>query len=226
MILEVCTVSTAGVLAAREGGATRVELCSALEVGGVTPSPGLIKQCRMAAPDMILHTLIRPRGGDFVYDKYEVEAMIQDIVMACDNGADGVVIGALNRDGSIDTETCSLLVAAVPPGKNITFHRAFDCCKDPEEALEQIIALGCNRILTSGQAPDIHTGIPMLARLHSLAAGRLTILPGGGLTPENAATVLSMTGCRELHGSLRENTPGNPTSPHLVNMTIQAMNSL
>ena len=103
--LEVCTVSTAGVLAARDGGATRVELCSALEVGGVTPSPGLIRESRIAAPDMVIHVLIRPRGGDFVYDQYEIEAMITDIKMACDNGADGVVIGALTPSGNIDIET-------------------------------------------------------------------------------------------------------------------------
>ncbi len=224
--LEVCTVSTAGVIAAANGGATRVELCSALEVGGVTPSPGLIKESRLAAPDMVIHVLIRPRGGDFVYDDYEINAMIRDIKMACDNDADGVVIGALTPDGEIDTEACARMVAAVPEGKNITFHRAFDVCNDPFKALEQIIELGCNRILTSGQAPDMLQGAPVLAQLNKQAAGRLTILPGGGLSPAIAAQVLNITGCNELHGSLREPDMPYTASSRLVNLTIQEMNQL
>lgn len=221
--LEVCTVSTAGVIAAREGGAGRVELCSALEVGGVTPSPGLIRESRLAVPDIVIHVLIRPRGGDFVYDNYEINAMIQDIRMACDNGADGVVIGALTSAGDIDIEACSRMIEAVPQGKNITFHRAFDVCNDPFVALEQIIELGCNRILTSGQAPDMLEGAPVLARLNRQAAGRITILPGAGLSPEIAAQVLSATGCNELHGSLREPDSSHTASRRLVSLTIQEM---
>ena len=224
-ILEVCTVSTSGVIAAHEGGASRVELCSALEVGGVTPSPGLIFQSRNAVPGITLHTLIRPRGGDFVYDGHEVEAMIQDIKMAVDNGADGVVIGALTRDGSIDMATCEKLVKAVPAGINITFHRAIDVCRDPFEALEKIISLGCNRILTSGHAADALAGIPVITRLNQLAQGRITILPGAGVGPENAARILALTGCHELHGSLRDPETGL-TSSTIVNNTLNQMLSV
>lgn len=224
-ILEVCTVSTAGVIAARKGGASRVELCSALEIGGVTPSPGLIFQSREAVPDITLHALIRPRGGNFVYDEYEVRTMIQDIHMAVDNGADGVVIGALNSDGSVDMAACERMVRTVPSGINITFHRAIDVCRDPFEALEQIISLGCNRILTSGHADDAVTGIPVLARLNELARGRIIILPGAGVAPENAARILALTGCNELHGSLRDPETGN-TSSIIVNNTLNQMLSV
>lgn len=149
-ILEVCVGSVASAIAARDGGAVRVELCSALEVGGVTPSMGLMREVR-AIEGLKLHILIRPRGGDFLYDDAEVACMEQDIIAARECGADGVVIGALTADGDIDVSVCRRLVEAAG-NMSITFHRAFDMCREPMQALDDIIALGCNRLLTSGRA--------------------------------------------------------------------------
>ncbi|MDE6489777.1 MAG: copper homeostasis protein CutC [Muribaculaceae bacterium] len=245
MTLEICAGSLESVRAAATGGAGRVELCAALGEGGVTPSVGMIRNARKV-PGLKLHVLIRPRGGDFVYDESEVECMTDDIITALDCGADGIVIGALTPDGRIDMDTCRRLVnAAGNKNVNITFHRAFDLCRDPLEALEDVIALGCNRILTSGQAPTAEIGIPLLKKLNDLACGRLTILPGGGVTPDNANKILQLTGCSELHGSMRVSVdspmeyrrpgvamgaPGSDeysrkeTSPELVKKLIDAMN--
>lgn len=246
MILEICCDSIDSVRAAAEGGARRVELCSALGEGGVTPSAGLMRQARLV-PGINMHVLIRPRGGDFVYDKAEVDCMVDDVRVAVDTGADGVVIGALLPDGSIDTDVCRRLIEAAGCCRNITFHRAFDLCRDPFKSLEDIIALGCNRLLTSGQARSAEAGMPLLRRLNDQAAGRIVILPGGGVSPANAAAILRGTGCRELHGSLRENlasamtyrrddvamgAPGTDeysrpvTSPRLIKETIQAMQTI
>jgi len=245
MILEICTDSIASVRAAAEGGAGRIELCSALGDGGVTPSAGLMRQARLVK-GLKMHVLIRPRGGDFVYDAAETDIMIHDIRMAIDCGADGVVIGALHPDGTIDTEICRRLADAAGDCKNITFHRAFDLCRDPFKAIDDIIGLGCNRILTSGLAQSAEAGIPVLKQLNEYAAGRIIIMPGSGIAPANAATIMKKTGCDELHGSLRETvagsmlyrrhgiamgTPGadefsrSITSPELVKATLKAMKS-
>ena len=203
MILEICAGTLESAIAAARGGAQRVELCSALGEGGLTPSIGMIKTVR-EIPGLSLHVLIRPRGGDFVYSASDIECMTEDIHAATACGCDGIVIGALTPDGDIDTGTCRRLIEATGgSGINITFHRAFDLCRDPLGALEQIIDLGGNRILTSGQAATAEQGIPMLKKLHEQAAGRLGILPGSGVTPANAARILKCTGCRELHASAR-----------------------
>lgn len=190
------------VIAARDGGATRVELCSALEIGGITPSAGLMREARKVN-DIALHVLIRPRGGDFLYDEQEAECMVQDIITAKECGADGVVIGALTADGEIDTALCSRLTAAAQ-GMNITFHRAFDMCRDPYKALEEIIALGCNRILTSGQAATAEAGIETIKKLVALADGRISIMPGCGVNANNAAKIIDATGACEIHASARK----------------------
>lgn len=200
--LEVCAGSVQSVIAARDGGATRVELCSALEIGGITPSAGLMREARKVN-DIALHVLIRPRGGDFLYDEQETECMVQDIITAKECGADGVVIGALTADGEIDTALCSRLTAAAQ-GMNITFHRAFDMCRDPYKALEEIIALGCNRILTSGQAATAEAGIETIKKLVALADGRISIMPGCGVNANNAAKILDATGACEIHASARK----------------------
>lgn len=202
MILEICTDSIDSVLAAVAGGAGRFELCSALGEGGVTPSIGLMRQARRVE-GVKMHVLIRPRGGDFVYTPSEVDAMVCDIHAAMDCGADGIVIGALLPDGRIDLTTCRRLIEAAGDCRNITFHRAFDLCRDPFGALEDIIELGCNRLLTSGQAPTAEQGVKMLRELNRRAVGRITVMPGGGVSPANAGMILLSTGCTELHGSLR-----------------------
>lgn len=198
--LEVCCADLQSVRAAVVGGAHRVELCQALGLDGLTPSAGMIE----TAVGMGIHVqvLIRPREGDFVYDRDEVLCMQRDIRHARRLGASGVVIGALRPDGSIDEETTRRLVGEAE-GMSITFHRAFDVCAHPEEALEQIIALGCHRLLTSGQAPSAEQGIPMLRGLVEQADGRIIIMPGAGVKAQNACRILSETGAREIHGSLR-----------------------
>ena len=214
LTLEVCCADVQSVRAAMEGGAHRVELCEALEVDGLTPSAEMMAEAiRLGIP---VQVLIRPRQGDFVYDETEVQSMLEGIRLAKRLGANGVVIGALKPDGSIDEETVRRL-AAEAKGLSITFHRAFDVCARPMEALEQIIALGCHRLLTSGQAPTAEQGIPLIKRLVGQAAGRLSIMPGSGVNPGNARLILSETGAREIHGSLRQ---GGHTSSELVRATV------
>lgn len=200
-ILEVCAGSVESVAAARNGGAARVELCSALEIGGITPSVGLITEARHIE-GIALNVLIRPRGGDFLYNESEVATMEQDIVAARQCGADGVVIGALTADGDVDVQVCNRLIKAAE-GMSITFHRAFDMCRNPFLALEDIISLGCHRILTSGQAASAYAGITLIKQLVEAAQGRISIMPGCGVNAANATSILNSTGCYEIHASAR-----------------------
>ena len=214
--LEVCCGDMQSVLAAKAGGANRIELCRALDVDGLTPSKEMMEEAiGLGIP---VQVLIRPREGDFVYNEDEVESMIRDIRLAKRLGANGVVIGALKPDGSIDEETIRYLVEAAK-GLSITFHRAFDVCSQPLEALEQIIALGCHRLLTSGQAATAEQGIPLIKQLVELAGERLSIMPGSGVNPENACKILSETGAKEIHGSLRKD---GHTDAELVRAVVNA----
>ena len=201
-ILEICAGSVESAIAARDGGAQRIELCAALEIGGVTPSAGLIAEARKVE-GLTLNVIIRPRGGDFLYDDYEAACMEQDIRTCKQLGVDGVVIGALTADGDIDTELCKRLVAAAN-GMSVTFHRAFDMCRDPKKALEELIGIGCDRVLTSGQAATAQAGIPLLKELVEQADGRIIIMPGCGVNSDNAATILKATGAKEIHASARK----------------------
>ena len=202
MKLEVCCGDLARVQAAKEGGAHRIELCEALELDGLTPSAALIeKAVQTGVP---VQVLIRSRAGDFVYTQPEINEMTASIQQAKSLGVNGVVIGALTPEGQIDKEAIRRLMENTE-GLSITFHRAFDVCKNPQEALEDIIALGCHRLLTSGQAPSAAEGIPMLKELVEQSAGRLIIMPGAGVNPQNALHILNETGATEIHGSLREN---------------------
>ena len=198
-LLEVCTGNLASVIAAVEGGAERIELCSALSLDGLTPSIGLQKYVRQTYPQLKIHVLIRSCEGGFVYSKDNLETMLLDIHEASAY-ADGIVCGALTPEGDIDTEALRLMVEA-SEGKPFTFHRAFDKCRNPQEALEQIIDAGCKRILTSGQQPSAEQGIPLLHELNKQANGRIIIMPGGGVNEKNARLILDQTGCIEIHGS-------------------------
>lgn len=210
--LEICCGDLQSVKGAVEGGADRIELCSALSEGGLTPSAGLIKAARMLAPEIGLHVLIRPREGDFVYDEAEAECMAEDIRTAKALGADGVVIGALTPEGEIDTDLCNRLMDEAA-GMSVTFHRAFDRCRDMGRALEQIAGMGCDRILTSGQAATAREGARQLAELKRLAAGRIKILAGAGVTPENAREIFDQGMADEIHASAREETAGTEEAP-------------
>lgn len=213
--LEICCADLHSLRAAIAGGAHRIELCQALSLDGLTPSAGMIELAVNSGIDV--HVLIRPREGNFVYSEDEVDCMIYDIQMARKLGAQGVVIGALTPEGDIDIQACHRMVEAAGEQMHITFHRAFDVCRNPEEALLEVYSLGCDRLLTSGQAATAEDGIPLLKRLVKKAAtfepregcgvrgSILRIMPGAGVTPENAARIIKETGATEIHGSLRKN---------------------
>ena len=204
-VLEIAANSVASALAAEAGGAARVELCSALEVGGLTPSHAAIAmaQERLGIP---VHVLIRPRAGDFAFDHLECEVMRRDIEICKALGCAGIVIGALTAEADVDVPRCRALMEAAQ-GMSVTFHRAFDFARDPERALESIIALGCNRLLTSGQQADALAGAPLIRTLIRQANGRITVMPGGGITARNIAMIADATGAREFHASARRRFP-------------------
>lgn len=197
MLFEICVDSTAGVRAAREAGAARVELCANLFEGGITPSRGAIRQAR-AVGGIGLHVIIRPRGGDFLFDDDEFGAMLADIETAKTEGADGVVIGVLLADGLIDEPRTRTLIEAARP-LSVTFHRAFDMTPDPFAALETLVGLGVDRILTSGQEPSVIEGLPLIAELVRRAGDRVTIMPGGGITERNLARLVAEAAPKEAH---------------------------
>ncbi|WP_042368349.1 copper homeostasis protein CutC [Bacteroides neonati] len=199
---EICTNSVESCLAAQKGGAQRVELCAGIPEGGTTPSWGEIATARELL-QIKLHVIIRPRGGDFLYSPVELSTMVKDIEAARQLKADGVVFGCLTADGEIDLDAMKTLMKAAE-GLSVTFHRAFDVCKQPQQALEQLIALGCERILTSGQQATAEQGIPLLKELHQQAAGRIILLAGCGVNEGNIARIASETGIREFHFSARE----------------------
>ena len=205
MILEIAASSVASALAAQQGGAGRVELCTALELGGLTPSHAQIALVRerLTIP---LYVLIRPRAGDFLYGDLECETMQRDIETCAALGCDGVVLGVLDAGGQVDTARCRTLIAAA--GKlGVTFHRAFDLSRAPAQALEDIVALGCERILTSGMQVSAPDGAALIRELVMQAAGRLAIMPGAGITAQNIAALATATGAREFHASAKRQLP-------------------
>ena len=197
MLVEACVDSVASARAAVAGGAARLELCAGLAEGGVTPSPGMIAAVREAVA-VPVHVLIRPRGGDFLYSQDEMEVMLRDIAEAGRLGVHGVVLGALAGDGQVDAARTVALIAAARP-MAVTFHRAFDLARDPAEALDALIALGVERVLTSGLAATAEEGIPVITAMVSRAAGRIGVLAGGGIDEGNAARIVRETGVREIH---------------------------
>lgn len=209
-LLEVCCGSPDSVAAAVAGGARRIELCAHLELDGLTPPMEWVRDAKTRYPDLLVHVLIRPRAGDFVYAAEEADTMVLQIREALEAGADGIVIGALTPAGDVDLALLKRLISVIPAGRaSVTFHRAFDVCRKPFDALEQIIGLGCDRILTSGQEPTAEAGAETLRELHCRARGRIGILPGGGVTPGNAARILAATGCTEIHASASVIRDGN-----------------
>src|SRR2546430_5725791 len=201
ILVEACVDSIESALAAARGGAHRIELCASLVEGGTTPSAGTLAVCR-ARLDIPIFVLIRPRGGDFLYSAAELAVMLEDIGRAKEAGAHGVVTGALRADGEIDADRTRELIAAARPLR-VTFHRAFDVCRDAGRALETLIALGVDRVLTSGQAGTAPQGVETIARTVRQAAGRIAVLPGGGITVDNVADLVRGTG----------RTGGHPPGP-------------
>ncbi|WP_043693573.1 copper homeostasis protein CutC [Luteibacter sp. 9133] len=210
-LLEVAANSVASAFAAQEGGAGRVELCASLDEGGVTPSHGTITLAREGLT-IPLYVLIRPRGGDFLYENVEIEAMLDDIEHCRDLGCDGVVVGALTADGEIDTEACGMFIRAAGT-MGVTFHRAFDLVADRSAALEVLIDLGFERVLTSGGMPSAVAGAASLARLVAQAGGRIVVMPGAGVEPGNAAALRATTRAREFHASAKRRLPSGMQLP-------------
>ncbi|MEI7662615.1 MAG: copper homeostasis protein CutC [Bacteroidota bacterium] len=206
MILEACVNSAASAVEAQRGGADRVELCENLHDGGTTPSAGSIRFARKNL-HIGLFVMIRPRGGDFLYSDDEFEIMKDDIRVAKELGADGVVFGILLPDGTIDKQRMKVLVDLARP-MGITCHRAFDMTADPFGALEDLIALGIDRVLTSGQQPTAPQGESLIRDLVARAAGRIIIMPGSGVKEHNIARLAETTGAQELHIHLEKQEPG------------------
>ena len=200
-IIEIATTDFTTTKSAVEGGTDRIELCAALSEGGTTASFGTIKKCRETF-NIQLFPIIRTRSGDFLYSDDEFDIMLNEIRLCKDLGCDGVVIGLLNKNGNIDIKRTSKLVRLAYP-LEVTFHRAFDRCKDPFEALEQLIEMGCQRILTSGQQPTAPQGIDLITQLIKAADERIIIMPGSGVRKENIKELAEKTGAVEFHSSLR-----------------------
>ncbi|MCL2414334.1 MAG: copper homeostasis protein CutC [Bacteroidales bacterium] len=203
IIIEVCADSVESALIAQVAGAHRVELCTNLPEGGTTPSLGVLNLARKRL-SIKLYVLIRPRGGDFLYNDLEFEIMKSEIEHCGKIGCDGVVIGMLNSDGTVDMpRNRELIEIAKRYSMGVTFHRAFDHCVDFFQGLEDVIQLGCERILTSGGQKTAVEGIPILAQLIEKAYNRISIMPGAGITPENIAEIIEKTGATEIHGTFR-----------------------
>ncbi len=203
-LLEVCSASYKSCMAASRGGAHRIELCANLVIGGTTPSGSLFRQARRDC-NLKINVLIRPRFGDFLYTRQELEEMADSIAMFRDLGADGVVIGVLTPDGDLDTQSMALLMEKAGT-MDITLHRAFDMTRDPFQALEDAVSLGCKTILTSGQAQSAPLGIPLLARLREMAAGRIHIMAGSGVKSGNIPAIHAQTGITAFHATARTGT--------------------
>ena len=201
-IIEICANSAQSCVEAEAGGAHRVELCAGISEGGTTPSYGEICIARKLTSTININVIIRPRGGDFLYTPVEVEAMLLDIELAKQLKVHGVVFGCLTKQGDIDIPLMRRLIEASKP-LSVTCHRAFDVCRDPFVALEQLIELGCDRILTSGQQPDAIHGIPLIKELVKRAGERIIIMPGCGVHEDNIAHIEAETGAKEFHASAR-----------------------
>jgi copper homeostasis protein len=201
VLLEVAIASVEDALAAQQGGADRLELNTALALGGLTPSLGTLIEVKAASSLPVL-VMIRPRPGGFAYSEADFRVMQRDADLALQHGADGIVLGILTEDGRVDAERCRLLVRQAGP-RQVVFHRAFDVTPDPFAALEQLIDLGFRRVMTSGQEETAYNGARRIAELIERAAGRIEILPAGGINRFTVADVIARTGCTQAHASLR-----------------------
>ena len=200
--LEICAGNITSVLAADLGGADRVELCDNLMEGGTTPSYGTIAMAKEKC-NLDVFVIIRPRGGDFVYSEVELEVMLRDVRSAAELGADGIVIGCLESNGTVDYEKCSRLME-VAGGLPVTFHRAFDVTRDPFKALETIGSLGISRILTSGQKNRAEDGLELIKKLQANAGSNLKIMAGSGVNESNLKKIAAGTGIFAFHATLHE----------------------
>lgn len=217
MRCEVTVDSVEGAQTAQAAGAQRIELCSGLELGGLTPSIGLLQRT-LGATRLPVYVLIRPRPGDFVYSAQEFDVILEDIQAVKTAGAGGVVVGALTRDGAVDTQRVQQMIQAARP-LEVTFHRAFDVCAEPSEALETLIELGVERILTSGGQATAWEGRFQIAQMVRQAGNRVCILVGAGVRPENIGELRQITRAEEFHFSARRRV----TSPARISSSAVKM---
>jgi len=196
-MIEVCATNIQSAIAAQRAGAQRIELCCAIDGGGLTPSPGLLREARKQL-SIAINVLIRPREGNFCYDEQELSIMLDDIRFCREAGADGVVIGALDAGGRLDVPAMQAMLDAAE-GMDVTCHRAIDYAADPLETLETLIALGVRRILSSGQAANAFEGRFLLKKLVEKAAGRIIVMPGAGISIQNIREIMAFTGAQEFH---------------------------
>jgi copper homeostasis protein len=216
IVLEMCIDSVESAIASQQGGADRVELCDNLLEGGTTPSVGAIALARQNI-DIDLNVIIRPRGGDFLYSQVEFEVMKVDIGQAKQLGANGVVIGLLKEDGSVDVERTQILVELARP-MSVTFHQAFDVSRDPFEALEDLVNLGVDRVLTSGQEPSVLEGLDLITELVQKADDRIIIMPGAAdITERNINKIVTQSGVKEVHmlGTVSVESPMRFRNPRI-----------
>jgi copper homeostasis protein len=209
VLLEICCGSIDDAIEAEKGGADRVELCSALFLGGLTPSWGTIQEAkrRLKIPVMVM---VRPRAGGFAYSEAEMASMERDAEAAVEAGADGVVFGILQADGRIDIERCKRIRQLIGE-RQAVFHRAFDVTPDPFEALERLVDLGITRVLTSGQKDSVPEGVELIRKLIERADGRIEILPGGGIQSWNVREMIEKTGCGQVHLTAWKAVPDTST---------------
>ena len=220
MQVEICCNSVLSAINAKRGGAYRIELCQALGEGGTTPSAAAIEYC-VNDLNLQARVLIRPRGGNYIYDDAEMKVILKDIEHAHYLGAHAVVIGFLTPDGDIDIKKTRLAVEAAD-GMSVTFHRAFDDCRNPYEAIEQIIDCHCNKLLTSGCMPTAWEGRDNLKQLVSQANNRIGIIAASGVTPANVAQIIEYTKVNEVHGSCKTDLNGlTLTDPDKVRQLFQ-----
>lgn len=217
-IVEICCADIAAIDAAKAGGANRIELCSGIEEGGLTPSFALISYA-LDSKIPEVNILLRPRPGDFLYSEKELKMIEEEIVASAMIGTNGFVFGMLTPEGEVDIKACRKLVAIAclnaavdgKPKPRLTFHRAFDVCRDPMKALEDIIDLGFDCLLTSGQQPTAEEGIPMLKKIAEAAKGRIEIIAGSGVNPDNAARIIKETGVDGVHSTARKHLESGMT---------------
>lgn len=203
VLVEVASNSVHSAIQAQKGGAKRIELCGNLMEGGTTPAKSQIELTRENV-DIALNVIIRPRGGDFLYDELELESMRRDIRLCGEIGCDGVVIGVLDAYGNVDiAKNKELVEIAKELNLSVTFHRAIDRSRDIFEALETVIELGCDRILTSGGFPNAYDGREVIKKMVNQAGGRIVIMPGAGVNENNVSDIINYTGAAEIHGTFQ-----------------------
>ena len=216
MLLEICTASVEDCIAAQEGGADRVELNAALALGGLTPSLGTLIEAKRAI-DLPIMVMIRPRPGGFCYSPHEFITMQRDVDLALEHDADGIAFGILTESGQLDAFRCRQLIEQAGD-REVVFHRAFDVVADPADTLEHLIDMGVTRVLTSGQEASAYNGAANIARYVAQAAGRIEILPAGGINRFTLDDVLARTGCHQVHASLTTTKADHSTQtrPHIA----------